>query len=144
MTHKNILIAIDSSDEAGEVVSAAKDIAGDSGAALALVTVIPSLAYAYGADYSAMAYVGDFEREATEQARTTQDALEKELGITCDKSVVLGRPATEIRNLAESSNADLIVIGSHARHGLGLILGSTANGVLHGAPCDVFVVRITG
>ncbi|HCB13498.1 MAG TPA: universal stress protein, partial [Gammaproteobacteria bacterium] len=27
-------------------------------------------------------------------------------------------------------------------HGLSLLLGSTANAVLHGAPCDVLAVRI--
>ena len=38
--------------------------------------------------------------------------------------------------------ADLIVVGSHGRHGLALLLGSTANDVLHGAPCDVLAVRL--
>ena len=35
-----------------------------------------------------------------------------------------------------------IVIGSHGRHGLALLLGSTANSVLHGASCNVYVVRV--
>ena len=39
-------------------------------------------------------------------------------------------------------HADLIVLGTHGRHGLGLLLGSTASGVLHGCPCDVLTVRI--
>jgi len=44
---------------------------------------------------------------------------------------------------AEIAGADLIIIGSHARTGVKrLMLGSTANAVLHGAPCDVLVVRI--
>jgi len=55
----------------------------------------------------------------------------------------IGRPAAEIRAQAEHLKADLIVIGSHGRHGLpSVLLGSTANGVLHGAPCDVLTVRI--
>ena len=37
---------------------------------------------------------------------------------------------------------DLIVVGSHGRHGLALLLGSTANDVLHGAPCDVLAVHL--
>ena len=41
-----------------------------------------------------------------------------------------------------SNGADLIVVGSHGRHGLALLLGSTANGVLHGATCDVLAVRV--
>ena len=34
------------------------------------------------------------------------------------------------------------MVGSHGRHGLALLLGSTANDVLHGAPCDVLAVRL--
>jgi universal stress protein A len=143
MNHKNILIAIDSSDEAGEVVSAARDIAGDSGASLSLITVITPVAYVYGADYGMVAAsTVNIEQVAADLAKSNQSALEKRFGIQCEKTVAIGRPAYEIRKLAESSNADLIVIGSHGRHGLNLILGSTANGVLHGAPCDVYVVRI--
>ncbi|MGB1202845.1 MAG: universal stress protein [Alloalcanivorax venustensis] len=38
--------------------------------------------------------------------------------------------------------ADLIVLGSHGKHGIRLLLGSTANAVLHRATCDVLAVRI--
>ncbi len=48
----------------------------------------------------------------------------------------------EIVDFARKHNADLIVVGSHGRHGLSAILGSVTNGVLHGAPCDVLVVRV--
>ena len=143
MTHKNVLIAIDSSDEAGEVVRAAKDLVGDSGASLSLITVITPVTYAYGPEYGMMASATvDIEQQASEIAKTQQNNLAKEHGIECNKSVVIGQPAHEIRTMAENISADLIVIGSHGRHGLGLLLGSTANGVLHGAPCDVHVVRI--
>jgi universal stress protein A len=143
MANKNILIAIDGSEEAGEVILAAKEIAGDSDATFSLITAIAPVVYAYGTEYSMMATsTVTIEQEAAEIAKKSQSALAKKFGIQCEKSVVIGHPAYEIRNLAETSNADLIVIGSHGRHGLGLILGSTANGVLHGAPCDVYVVRI--
>jgi universal stress protein A len=39
---------------------------------------------------------------------------------------------------------DLIVLGSHGRHGLAVLLGSTARSVLNGAGCDVLAVRIKG
>ncbi len=42
----------------------------------------------------------------------------------------------------EEINADLIVVGSHGRHGFALLMGSTANGVLHGARRDVLAVRV--
>ena len=56
--------------------------------------------------------------------------------------LVFGRPETEIHLLAEQIEADLIVVGSHGRHGLALLLGSTSTGVLHGSPCDVLAVRV--
>lgn len=53
-----------------------------------------------------------------------------------------GSTRREILQLAEEENVDLIVVGSHGRSGIQLLLGSTANAVLHGAPCDVLAVRV--
>lgn len=53
-----------------------------------------------------------------------------------------GDPRSEIIRIAEENQVDLIVIGSHGRHGLALLLGSTANSVLHHAKCDVLAVRL--
>ena len=44
--------------------------------------------------------------------------------------------------LYSAQNIELIVVGSHGRHGFSLIFGSTSNSVLHGAQCDVLAVRI--
>ena len=57
-------------------------------------------------------------------------------------TATVGNPAYEIKGFASAKGADLIVIGSHGRHGVGRMLGSTANGVLHDAPCDVLAVRV--
>jgi universal stress protein A len=56
--------------------------------------------------------------------------------------MVWGSPKSEICLLAEREQVDLIVVGSHGRHGLSLLLGSTANSVLHYARCDVMAVRL--
>jgi universal stress protein A len=53
-----------------------------------------------------------------------------------------GDARDEIIRVAEENQIDLIVIGSHGRHGLALLLGSTANAVLHHARCDVLAVRL--
>ena len=142
MPHQNIIVAVDSSEEAEQVVEAAKELA-QYGATLTLLTVIQPVAYAYGPEQAMMMASGvQFEQEAAKAAGERLAALAKRFGIEGDQRVVIGPPAGEIRSQAESAGADLIVIGSHGRHGLGLLLGSTANGVLHGAPCDVHVVRI--
>ena len=38
---------------------------------------------------------------------------------------------------AKTLEVDLIIVGSHGRHGLALLIGSTADGVVHAAGCDV-------
>ena len=51
-------------------------------------------------------------------------------------------PRHGIVDEAPNSKADLIVMGSHGRHGLDrLLLGSVAEGVLRHAPCSVEIVR---
>lgn len=47
----------------------------------------------------------------------------------------------EVINFAEEQNIDLIIVASHGHHGITTLLGSTANGIVHSAPCDVLVVR---
>ncbi|MFS9629926.1 universal stress protein [Klebsiella pneumoniae] len=59
-----------------------------------------------------------------------------------DCHLTYGQPRQEIHHLAKEKACDLIVVGSHGRHGLALLLGSTANDVLHGAPCDVLAVKL--
>ena len=56
--------------------------------------------------------------------------------------IEVGSPKREITRVAEEQNVDLIVVGSHGRHGLGALLGATADGVVHYAHCDVLAVRI--
>jgi universal stress protein A len=66
-----------------------------------------------------------------------------ELGVgpTC-RWMVWGVPGPEIVRLAEEEDIDLVIVGSHGRHGLALLLGSTANSVLHHTKCDVMAVRL--
>ncbi|MEE9598465.1 MAG: universal stress protein [Acidiferrobacterales bacterium] len=47
----------------------------------------------------------------------------------------------EIVRFAKEQGVDLIVVGTHSRHGIMGLFGSTAMGVLHDASCDVLTVR---
>ena len=85
----------------------------------------------------------ELDQELMKQSKQRLEELAENLGI--DKSecfVSQGSTRREILRLAEELNVDLIVIGSHGREGIQRLLGSTANAVLHGAPCDVLAVRI--
>ena len=52
-----------------------------------------------------------------------------------------GSTKNEVLRIAEAHKVDLIVAGSHGKHGLALLLGSTAHAILHGAHCDMLIVR---
>tara|TARA_R110002072_G_scaffold303087_1_gene493091 strand:- start:17815 stop:18261 length:447 start_codon:yes stop_codon:yes gene_type:complete len=55
--------------------------------------------------------------------------------------ISFGSPAQGILKQAENLNCDLIISGSHSRHGLEILLGSTAHKILNLAKCDVLLVR---
>ena len=139
--YNTILVAVDLSEEASEVAARAARIATAQGAQLHVVHVIEPLSFAYGGDIPI-----DFstiQDEIQQQAETQLHGLCKNIGVANEQlHIVLGRPEAEIHSLAASLAADLIIVGSHGRHGLALLLGSTANGVLHGAQCDVLAMRV--
>jgi len=143
--YTHVLAAIDVTEEAEEVLAKAQQAAQDSGATLSVTTVIRPLTHAYtGMEVAGLAAAAiNFEEEARTSVASSLGELCAKHGVdAANRHVTFGVPAVEIRHLAESLGADLVVVGSHGRHGLGLLLGSTANAVLHGASCDVLTVRV--
>lgn len=145
MTYRNILVAVDTTDEAEEVLKAAREIANDQESTISVVTVMRPMTDFYVNLYSILednASTG-IESQAVKRATAWLSDLAKRNAIDDSAvNVIVGTPAVEIRRMAEKLDADLIVLGTHGRHGLGLMLGSTANAVLHGAPCNVLAVKV--
>ncbi len=147
-TLRKILIALDATDEAEEVLEGATALDPRGAADFQVVTVVPPLMGGVsgmdGASFAASWPLRDMEETIAQE--TTKNIRERvaAFGIEPDRVVTrIGRPALEIKAQAKEYGADLVVIGSHGRHGLsGMMLGSTANGVLHGCPCDVLTVRV--
>jgi universal stress protein A len=139
--YTKILIAIDLSEESLNVVRRGCAMAAEKEAELHLIHVIEPLSFAYGGDIP-MDFSG-IQEEISEQAREQLKQVGLEYGVVAsNQHTVFGRPEVEIHQMAETLGADLIVVGSHGRYGLALLMGSTANGVLHGASCDVLAVRV--
>jgi universal stress protein A len=145
MAYKKILAAIDLTDEASQVLSRARETTTQNGAELSLIVVIKPINQVYsGFDVAALsADAAMIEADAVKHAQLRIAEHAKAMGIPVSRTYVgRGNPAHEIREMAAELGVDLIVLGTHGRHGLGLLLGSTATGVLHGCPCDVLTVRI--
>jgi len=139
----HILLAADLIEEDDNpVAQKAKELMALTGAALSLVHAVehpPS----YGEAYE-VPTVAAWQEEMEKNARKRLADLGDRLGVSKDRQYLrVGQPKYQILEVADEINADMIIVGSHGRHGLGLLLlGSTANGVLHGAKCDVLAVRV--
>ena len=141
MPYQHILVAVDLTEECDPVIKRAVAIAGDT-VKLSLVHIVEPMAMAFGGDVPMD--LSQLQQQQFDQAKERLDRLiAKYPALKKDQShLTYGQPRQEIHHLAKEQNCDLIVVGSHGRHGLALLLGSTANDVLHGAPCDVLAVKL--
>lgn len=137
--YNHILFATDLTDDTEYLIKKVNHIRSLTNAKLSLIHVVEPLpGYSY-------AYLGieDIEGQLINEARQSIEKLGTELNV--DKTAIfveVGPTKTKVINIAEEIRADLIICGSHGRHGISLLLGSTANAILHGAKCDVLTVRL--
>lgn len=143
MAYRHILLAVDFSEHSERAVAKAEELARSDGAELSVVHVVeylPTMDSSFGP-------IAPFDVDLTEQLL---DSARKRLGELADRLAVpddrrwveMGSPKAEILRIAEEQKVDLIVVGSHGRHGLMRLLGSTASSVVHNAECDVLAVRL--
>lgn len=144
--YRSILVAVDFGAGHEQVIERARALAQTEGARLDLIHVVE---YLHMDLANELVLPQDVELEeqlvAAAQgklARLAADNADATPGATVGQWVEMGSTKAEILRVAQEQNVDLIIIGSHGRHGLGRLLGSTANAVLHGAQCDVLAVRI--
>jgi len=138
--YKHILVAVDFTEQGEHVVNQAISLHTLNKSRLSLVHVVESVNQSYG----------DNALTGEEIEYKIRQESEQKLGSIVEKYTLKdvfcialnGRAADQIHRYADENQVDLIVTGSHGKHGLQLLLGSTANAVLHGANCDVLAVRI--
>lgn len=141
--YNKILLAVDFSADDHYVAQKAKYLSKIFNAELSIIHIlddIPMPDTTYG---TIIPLDTSTPYESLEAQKNTLTKIADQLGIkSAHRWLVWGEPKHEIARFAEEYQIDLIVVGSHGRHGLALLLGSTANGVLHYAKCDVLAVRI--
>ncbi len=142
--YKEILVATDFTDHSDAAARRAVELAASCGARVQLLYVVEHYPENTPSDVVAPENVDPecficetFEQRLAEFARITG------LGEDCPRHVVVnsGTAKLEIVAAAERLGADLIVLGSHGRQGRSAWLGSTTDGVMHRANCDVLAVR---
>lgn len=141
ISYTHILAAVDLSEDSSTIVEKATDLAKLSGARLSICHVIEPINFAYGGDIPMDLTV--IQDQLYAHAQTKLAELSQTFAIPKDNQMVLiGVPQSEIHRISAEQSIDLVVLGSHGRHGLSLLFGSTPNSVLHGATCDVLAVWV--
>ncbi|MBQ62117.1 MAG: universal stress protein UspA [Gammaproteobacteria bacterium] len=143
-TYKKILIALDFQSDNSEILAKGREIAGDNAAEIFLVHVNEPLAIAYATDGMNWSdQVVSLEVSIRKESEAHMAKLGKELNLRSENCIIKeGRPSAEIHAICKERDIDLVVLGTHGQSGLQLLLGSTANSVLHGSTCDVLSVRV--
>ena len=142
--YSNVLLALDFHSDNEALIEKGKAVAEQYGAKLFVIHVQEPIAAAYTADgFAFNEQLASLHGAIRQEARTRLDKMAERFGLEEDQVILAeGNPSDEIHEAQESHNIDLIVLGTHGQKGIQLLLGSTANSVLHGVKCDVLTIRL--
>ncbi len=131
-----IIVAVDESQGSRDAMALASTLAGVTGSTLVLVNVFPyDLRPSRALNSAFEAHLRQDSRELLDRLRSAQSDENVEV-----KAIANPSPAHGLHELAEQEDAALIVVGSTHTGRIGRVLpGSTAERLLHGAPCPVAV-----
>lgn len=134
---KTIVVGYDETDPARRALLRAAELAAAFGAKVIVTSVAPVI-HGRGIGPVDPADPPELHREELQHAK----ALLAEHGIEGELDLALGDPADHIARLAESRNADLVVVGARPLHLVERMLGLSVSGeVARKAHCDVLVVH---
>jgi nucleotide-binding universal stress UspA family protein len=145
---KRIVVGTDGSDTAAEAVRQAADLAKIAGAQLSIVSAYEPVSKRRlegeqaGLPADVQHEIGP--REDVNLVLESAAAAAKQAGVEVQTHPVEGGPSEAILEVAEQTNADLIVVGNKGMTGARrFLLGSVPNNVSHHAPCSVLIIRTT-
>jgi len=129
-----LLVGHDGSDGGRDALELTRVLAEATGASVLVAAVLP-----YGP--LPIPYEILEEEEAERAQPLFEEARERLGGLEVEtRAFGGGSPAGVINDLAEREGVDTIVVGSPHRGAVGrTLIGSVADGLLHGAPCEVLL-----
>ena len=142
--YRQLLVAVDFSDQSVKALKVARDIGQRLDARLHIVHFVPmrimDMGMEGGVDFieemhqSELAEAGTRLEQFVAEHTSADDIVERHLRS--------GEPAAEVNPMAGEIGADLIIIGTHGRTGLKhLLMGSVAENILRTADVPVLCVR---
>jgi len=135
------IVGVDGSDTAYKAAGRAAHFAAKTGDKLLVLS-------AHSKDNTEVVTIGsdtwildDADQAGKLAERIASRLREDEPEATIESGALFGKPVEALINAAKENDAQVIFVGNVGTHGLGRVLGSVATGVIHNAPCDVYVVR---
>lgn len=139
--YKQILVAIDLSENSELIIQRASALAEKFGAQVRLLHVVEYVPVEPMGE--ALMPAMEIERDLVANATRNLEKIATRTGLAdAPRSVEAGSIKSEIVRIAAEKSADLIVLGSRERHGLAILVNATEDTVLHSAGCDVLAVRL--
>lgn len=138
---KRILVGVDGSEHAGRALALAIELARGMQSEVLAVAVLPPMFM----PSEFFADLEDFESEREKHAQAALDEAVSRCGaaqVPVRTRVAKGPPDQVISALAQTEDADLVVVGTHGRGAVGrVILGSISDRLVHLCPKPVLVAR---
>ena len=143
---KNILVATDFGEPAEAALRYGEELSRKFGATLHVLNVVDDLAMHTSVASGLPLALDEMQAQLEHDARQSLEALvtEPDRSARGVKLLTLTSPspAPTILSYARDAEIDLIIIGTHGRHGLAhFFLGSVAQQVSRSATCPVLTVR---
>ncbi|NGZ11846.1 MAG: universal stress protein [Nitrospira sp. LK70] len=136
---KQIAVPIDFSDCSLEAVEYGVQIAKNFDASLTLLHSLEPLSY--GIDLTFGHAAEQNRQQIVTRLKLVADEVQSQ-GVSVRTVIRGGMPADSILDFIDSSDCDLVVMGTHGRRGLShLVKGSVAEAVLRRASCPVLAAR---
>ncbi len=137
----NILVAHDGSAQADKALKKATDIAVMTKSSIVVLSVVPDLCMMELSDDDCKNMYKIMTEESEKKLAALKDDLSQK-GVAMETSVLFGNAADIIISTCADKKIDLVVVGSHGRHGARkFLLGSVSSKVVEHAHCDVLVVK---
>jgi nucleotide-binding universal stress UspA family protein len=141
--YKRILVPVDGSEQSTQALAVALQLAAQGGGRVRVIHALDELAYLTGFEASSnvLTLAREYGRKILDEALASAQAA----GVPADSQLLEGMGHRLGDNVAEAArgwDADLVVVGTHGRRGIGrALLGSGAEQVIRTAPVPVLSVR---
>lgn len=143
--YDRILVPTDGSTEVERAVAHAARLASAHDATLVGVYVVNTTSYGGLPMETSIEGITEVLEEEGTAALDRVEELVGDCDVALERRIVRGTPSKEIVRTADDVGADLVVMGTHGRGGIGrLLLGSVAERVVRSSQVPVLTVRVGG